>query len=166
MKHIPLRSCIVCRRQKDKSELLRIVRQPDGAVVIDATGKAAGRGAYVCKSGDCMQTAVKKRGDKFLTMVGFAKRAGAIVLGYDSLRTAKGVRLIAVSDTASDNLKDDMERLADKRNIPIVYAPTLEDKVGGNVKALGITNSDMSRAITDYVSDGATQYGIRLGTRR
>ncbi len=61
MKHIPLRSCIVCRRQKDKSELLRIVRQPDGAVVIDATGKAAGRGAYVCKSGDCMQTAVKKR---------------------------------------------------------------------------------------------------------
>ena len=61
MKHIPLRSCIVCRRQKDKSDLLRIVRQPDGAVVIDATGKAAGRGAYVCKSGDCMQTAVKKR---------------------------------------------------------------------------------------------------------
>ncbi len=101
-----------------------------------------------------------------MTMVGFAKRAGAIVLGYDSLRTAKGVRLIAVSDTASDNLKDDMERLADKRNIPIVYAPTLEDKVGGNVKALGITNSDMSRAITDYVSNGATQYGIRLGTRR
>ena len=94
-----------------------------------------------------------------MTMVGFAKRAGAIVLGYDSLRTAKGVRLIAVSDTASDNLKDE-------RNIPIVYAPTLEDKVGGNVKALGITNSDMSRAITNYVSDGATQYGIRLGTRR
>ena len=192
MKHIPLRSCIVCRRQKDKSELLRIVRQPDGAVVIDATGKPAGRGATACKrrlknarstahtNSRCPTKCIrslkrltkvsmrtnKEQGDKFLTMVGFAKRAGAIVLGYDSLRTAKGVRLIAVSDTASDNLKGDMERLADKRNIPIVYAPTLEDKVGGNVKALGITNSDMSRAITDYVSDGATQYGIRLGTRR
>lgn len=61
MKHIPMRSCIVCRRQKDKSELLRVVRKSDGSVEIDPTGKAAGRGAYVCKSGDCMHTAVQKR---------------------------------------------------------------------------------------------------------
>ncbi|MDE6402108.1 MAG: YlxR family protein [Clostridiales bacterium] len=61
MKHIPLRSCIVCRQQKEKSDLLRVVRAPDGTVVIDLTGKASGRGAYVCKSGDCMHIAVKKR---------------------------------------------------------------------------------------------------------
>ena len=61
MKHIPQRSCIVCRESKDKSELLRIVRRPDGSVVIDQTGHEAGRGAYVCRSGDCMQAAIKKR---------------------------------------------------------------------------------------------------------
>lgn len=61
MKHIPQRSCIVCRESKDKSELLRVVRRPDGSVVIDSTGREPGRGAYVCRSGDCMQTAIKKR---------------------------------------------------------------------------------------------------------
>ena len=61
MKHIPMRSCIVCRESKDKSELLRVVRRADGSVVIDKTGREAGRGAYVCRSGDCMQTAIKKR---------------------------------------------------------------------------------------------------------
>ena len=61
MKHIPLRSCIVCRSSKDKSELIRVVRRPDGEVVIDKTGKEAGRGAYVCDSGDCFATAIKKR---------------------------------------------------------------------------------------------------------
>lgn len=105
-------------------------------------------------------------GDTFLAMIGFAKRAGAIVYGYDGLRTARGVRLIAVSDTASDNLKSDMARLADKRNIPIVYANSLEDKIGNNVKALGLTNADMSRAIVDYISGGDTPYEIKLGTRR
>lgn len=61
MKHIPMRSCIVCRESKDKSELLRVVRRPDGTVVIDRTGREPGRGAYVCRHGDCMDTAVKKR---------------------------------------------------------------------------------------------------------
>ena len=60
MKHIPMRSCIVCRESKDKSELLRVVRRPDGSVVIDQTGREPGRGAYVCRHGDCMATAVKK----------------------------------------------------------------------------------------------------------
>ena len=61
MKHVPLRTCIVCRKARDKSELVRVVRTPSGEVVLDETGKAAGRGAYVCKDGECMQTALKKR---------------------------------------------------------------------------------------------------------
>lgn len=60
MKHIPQRSCIVCRAQKDKSELVRVVRRPDGTVVTDKLGKESGRGAYVCASGDCMAQAIKK----------------------------------------------------------------------------------------------------------
>lgn len=61
MKHVPIRSCIVCRQQRDKAELLRIVRKPDGEIVLDGTGRESGRGAYVCRSGECMYNAIKKR---------------------------------------------------------------------------------------------------------
>ena len=61
MRHIPQRSCIVCRAQRDKSELIRIVRGADGNIVCDASGKAAGRGAYICRDGSCIETALKKR---------------------------------------------------------------------------------------------------------
>ena len=47
-KHQPLRTCVACRQTKPKRELLRIVRTPDQHVLIDATGKKSGRGAYLC----------------------------------------------------------------------------------------------------------------------
>lgn len=61
MKHVPERTCIVCRSQRDKSELIRIVKTKDGAVVVDTSGKAAGRGAYVCRSSECISALAKKR---------------------------------------------------------------------------------------------------------
>lgn len=61
MKHVPQRSCIVCRQSKDKSELVRIVQSADGTLSVDATGKAQGRGAYVCKSDACIADLTKKR---------------------------------------------------------------------------------------------------------
>ncbi len=61
MKHVPERSCIVCKAQRDKSELLRIVKTPEGEVVIDTSGKKAGRGAYVCRCKDCVFGMIKKR---------------------------------------------------------------------------------------------------------
>ncbi len=60
-KHIPLRSCVSCRETKPKRELLRVVRTPDGHVVIDATGKKSGRGAYLCARLSCWETAIKKK---------------------------------------------------------------------------------------------------------
>lgn len=54
-KHVPQRTCVVCRSERGKRELIRIVRAPDGAVRIDPTGKAAGRGAYLCKARSCWQ---------------------------------------------------------------------------------------------------------------
>ncbi len=60
-KHIPLRTCIACRDSKPKRELLRVVRTPDGHVVIDATGKKSGRGAYLCARLSCWETAIKKK---------------------------------------------------------------------------------------------------------
>lgn len=61
MKHIPTRTCIVCREQKDKNALVRIVLGGDGAVTVDKAGKMTGRGAYICADGDCAANAVKKR---------------------------------------------------------------------------------------------------------
>ena len=58
-KKIPLRMCIGCREMKPKAELDRIVRKPDGEIVIDKTNKISGRGAYICKCGDCLKKAEK-----------------------------------------------------------------------------------------------------------
>jgi hypothetical protein len=60
-KHIPQRSCIACRSVRDKRDLLRVVRTPEGSVLVDPTGKRTGRGAYVCRAWDCFRTAVKRK---------------------------------------------------------------------------------------------------------
>lgn len=52
-KHIPQRTCIVCRRKLDKRLLTRVVRTPDNGVVVDPTGKRNGRGAYLCEQAAC-----------------------------------------------------------------------------------------------------------------
>lgn len=59
-KHLPLRTCIACRENKPKRELLRVVRTPEGQVLIDATGKKSGRGAYLCARLSCWQKALKE----------------------------------------------------------------------------------------------------------
>lgn len=58
---VPMRMCVGCREMKPKKELIRIVRPPEGEVAIDRTGKAAGRGAYVCVMPECLQKAFKTR---------------------------------------------------------------------------------------------------------
>lgn len=56
-----LRMCVVCRGQSDKKELLRIVKNKDGEIFVDKTGKANGRGAYVCKSKECYQKLCRQK---------------------------------------------------------------------------------------------------------
>jgi uncharacterized protein len=60
-KHLPLRTCVSCRETKPKRELLRVVRTPDGHVLVDATGKKSGRGAYLCARISCWENAMKKQ---------------------------------------------------------------------------------------------------------
>ena len=60
-KHVPQRTCIVCRRVGGKRELLRLVRTPDGDVLLDETGKAPGRGAYLCPTEECIEKITKKK---------------------------------------------------------------------------------------------------------
>lgn len=59
---VPRRTCVGCRGVKDKSGLIRIVRTPEGDVRADFTGRAAGRGAYLCPQSSCLETALKKGG--------------------------------------------------------------------------------------------------------
>ena len=53
--------CSVCREKRDKSELIRIVRTVNGEFAIDLNGKTQGRGAYICKSRECIEKCIKKR---------------------------------------------------------------------------------------------------------
>ena len=61
MKKIPMRQCLGCREMKPKRELIRAVRSPDGEVSLDFIGKKPGRGAYVCRSGECLKRAIKSK---------------------------------------------------------------------------------------------------------
>ncbi|MBR4039776.1 MAG: YlxR family protein [Clostridia bacterium] len=58
---IPMRMCVGCREMKEKRSLMRVVKSPEGAISFDRVGKAPGRGAYVCKSKECFERAVKQR---------------------------------------------------------------------------------------------------------
>ncbi len=60
-KHRPQRTCIVCRETKDKRELIRVVRTPEGQLIIDPTGKANGRGAYLCRQASCWEKGLQKQ---------------------------------------------------------------------------------------------------------
>ena len=61
VKKIPQRQCVGCRTMKDKKSLLRLVKTPEGDILLDATGKKSGRGAYVCPDSECLKNARKSR---------------------------------------------------------------------------------------------------------
>ena len=60
-KKIPMRMCLGCREMKPKRELVRIIRTPEGEIRLDTTGKASGRGAYICRSAECLKQSIKTR---------------------------------------------------------------------------------------------------------
>ena len=59
---VPLRQCTGCREMKNKKEMLRVIRTPEDAILLDATGRKNGRGAYICRSAECLEKAVKSHG--------------------------------------------------------------------------------------------------------
>ena len=62
MKKIPLRQCIGCGEMKSKKEMIRVLKTTEDEIVIDATGRKNGRGAYICPSMECFKKAVKSKG--------------------------------------------------------------------------------------------------------
>ncbi|MCH7605572.1 MAG: YlxR family protein [Chloroflexi bacterium] len=59
-RHIPERTCVACGQKLAKREFTRIVRTPQGNVIVDTTGKLPGRGAYLCRSSQCWQSSAKR----------------------------------------------------------------------------------------------------------
>lgn len=60
-KKIPMRQCLGCNEHKPKTELIRILRTPEGEITLDTTGKKSGRGAYICKNPACLKKLRKNR---------------------------------------------------------------------------------------------------------
>ena len=61
VKKIPQRMCIGCQNMFNKRDLLRIVKNPEGEIFIDPTGKKSGRGAYICFNIECLQKTIKSK---------------------------------------------------------------------------------------------------------
>ena len=62
MKKVPLRQCIGCGEMKSKKEMIRVIKTADEEILLDATGRKNGRGAYLCPSMECIKKAVKSKG--------------------------------------------------------------------------------------------------------
>ena len=60
-KKVPQRTCMACQAKKDKRELVRIVRSPEGEISVDMTGKKPGRGAYICPNLECLNKVIKSK---------------------------------------------------------------------------------------------------------
>ena len=59
IKKVPLRKSIGCNEMKNKKEMMRVLKPPEGEIVLDVTGRKNGRGAYLCFSKECLQKAIK-----------------------------------------------------------------------------------------------------------
>ncbi len=61
-KKIPTRKCVGCGEMKEKKELIRVIKTPENEILLDTTGKANGRGAYICNNAECLRKALKNKG--------------------------------------------------------------------------------------------------------
>lgn len=61
-KKVPLRQCVGCGEMRSKKEMMRVLKTTDGQICLDVTGKKNGRGAYICRSKECLKKACKTRG--------------------------------------------------------------------------------------------------------
>ena len=102
-KAAPRRTCVVCRSTTAKRTLHRIVRSPAGTVTYDPTGKAAGRGAYLCGQPDCLDLAVRRRSIQRALKVTDTVAANAAVEALRNRMSSERVALASRHPRSSDN---------------------------------------------------------------
>jgi predicted RNA-binding protein YlxR (DUF448 family) len=81
-KHMPQRTCVGCRKIRPKREMVRIVRTPDQGVKIDEGGKAAGRGAYLCRERQCWERALSTKRLEYALKTGLSKEEREALLEF------------------------------------------------------------------------------------
>lgn len=81
-RHVPQRTCVACRRVRPKRELVRVVRALDGHVRVDPSGRAAGRGAYLCRSAACWELALKRKNLEHALMTSLAPEDRTALAAY------------------------------------------------------------------------------------
>lgn len=134
-RHIPQRSCSVCKVKAEKHKLIRIVRHPEGGAVIDFAGKLPGRGAYICPDEECISRA-KKSGIlahslgtvinnefwneledyaknheidsdmKIKSVLGLSRKAGALIIGRDNISGNQHKLLVMTAKDCSESVKE------------------------------------------------------------
>jgi uncharacterized protein len=153
----PQRSCLGCRTQRDKVDLLRFVLSPQAEVVPDLDGKLPGRGAYTCNSSACLVAACRQHQfnrafkcevttapaeemvalvgrlmhERVLGSLGLANRAGKIISGgslvSDALRSGNKPGLVLVATDVSAAIGERIETLADVHRIPRLRVMTKDE---------------------------------------
>ena len=94
-RHVPLRTCVSCRTPQAKGALVRIVRTPEGTVMVDETGKRSGRGAYLCPERRCWEAALTQRQLERALKVKLALETKTHLMAY-----AAGLPPISVTEPA------------------------------------------------------------------
>ena len=152
VKKIPLRQCIGCGEMKSKKEMIRVIKTAEDQILLDATGRKNGRGAYLCPSMECFKKAVKGRGlerspekfmrlwkrrwkkltdkNKVFSLIGLATRARRVVSGeFSTEKSVKSGRshMVIVSEEASDNTKKMFTNMCTHYKVPIYLFGTKEE---------------------------------------
>ena len=124
-KHIPQRSCVVCRAKSDKQDLIRIVKSPENKLVIDIAKKLPGRGVYMCPDEECIEKAKnfnilgkvlhslsdeefweelkrnaenfgENKGLKIRSILGLARKAGVLLVGSEKIENSAQSRILVL----------------------------------------------------------------------
>lgn len=147
-RHSPQRTCLGCRMVKDQPGLVRFVRSPDGAVLVDYRGKLPGRGAYTCMQAGCIANAVNRKQfdrtfrascqpqsadeliaglidalqEHMVALIGMARKSSQIITGgnlvADALDRPEKLALILLAGDVSEGIAEKIERKARGRNVP------------------------------------------------
>lgn len=180
-KHKPQRSCTVCRAKSDKSDLIRVVRSPDGRAVVDAAKKLPGRGAYICPDSDCIEKA-KKSGSlahslgvlpdenfwneleecaktfgvnvnlKVRSVLGLSRKSGNLIIGTDNIDREKRKLLVLTASDCSESVR----KFADSHeNITLeMNIEELSETIGirGGVQIVGLPiNSGFAKKLMSLI---------------
>lgn len=140
VKHIPERSCSVCRVKSAKNDLIRLVKSPDGKIFIDSAGKLPGRGAYICPDLECLERAKKSgvlahalkaeidenfwleleefiknfggnKNLKIKSVLGLARKAGALLIGSEKIESESRKKILVIlAEDSSEGVKKFAEK--------------------------------------------------------